>query len=126
VQDGPLSLEILGVATKGLFMLREMELRETHRLILGSKVPRQCSELDCPLSGAAGPEVLEAQQEVVDRIVDSASSGTNLLQVLSLREVWGGDCLRFCKSCVEGWEAGHANVRKKTWAVLPDAFRLSS
>jgi hypothetical protein len=116
--------EILKVAMKGLFILREMELRETHRLIFGSKGPCRCSQSDCPLYGAIGPRVLEAQQEVVDRIADSARSGTNLLQVLSLREILGGDCLGFCGSCVERWEAGHANVRKSAWTKLPDAFGL--
>jgi len=119
-----LPLEILEVAMKGLFTLRETELRETHRLIFGSKGSRRCSESDCPLHNATGPRVLEAKQEVVDRIAVSAHSGTNLLQVLSLREIWGGDCLRFCRSCVEGWEAGHANVRKNAWAVLPGVFGL--
>ena len=119
-----LSLEILEIAMKGLFTLRERELRETHRLIFGSKVPRRCSESDCPLHNANVPRISEAQQEAVDRIADSARSGTNLLQVLSLREVLGGDCLGFCKGCVEGWEAGHANVRKNTWAILPNVFGL--
>ena len=119
-----LPLEILEVAMKGLFTLRETELRETHRLVFGSKGPRSCSESDCPLHNATGQRVLEAKQEVVDRIADSAHSGTNLLQVLSLREIWGSDCLKFCRRCVEGWEAGHANVRKNVWAVLPGAFGL--
>jgi hypothetical protein len=26
--------------------------------------------------------------------------------------------------CVERWESGHANLRKKAWATLPDAFGL--
>jgi hypothetical protein len=116
--------EILEVAIKGLFTLREMELRETHHLIFGLKGPYHCSKLDCPLHGTMGPRVPEARQEVVDRITDSARYGTNLLQVLSLREILGGDCLRFCEGRLEGWEAGHANVRKKAWAILPDAFGL--
>jgi hypothetical protein len=118
--------EILEVAMKGLFTLREMELRETHRLIFGSKGSRSCSKSDCPLHGPMGRRVPEARQEVVDRIADSARSGTNLLQVLSLRETLGGDCLGFCGSCVERWEAGHANARKNAWAKLPDAFGLQS
>jgi hypothetical protein len=114
--------EILKVAMKGLLTLREMELRETNRLIFGSKGSPRCSEPDCPLYGTVGPSVSEQQQGLVDRIADSACSGTNLLQVLSLREILGGDYLGFCGSCVEGWETGHANVRKKAWAILPGAF----
>ena len=47
-----------------------------------------------------------------------------LLQVLSLREVCGDDCLRLCEECVGGWEAEHENVRRKGWAALFDVFRL--
>ena len=119
-----LSPEILQVAMKGLFALREMELRETHRLILGSKGSRLCSQTNCRSRNGPGSRVLEARQEVVDRIVDSARSGTNLLQILSLRECCGGDSLGFCESCVEGWEAGHADVRKNAWAKLPGVFGL--
>ena len=115
-----LPLEILEVATDGLLALREIELRETHRLIFGLKGSQSCSRSNCPSRNTAGPRVLEAHQEIVDRIVGPARSGTNLLQVLSLKEV----CLGFCKSCVEGWEAGHADVRKNAWAVLPGLFGL--
>ena len=119
-----LSPEILRVAIKGLLALREMELKETHRLILGSNSPHSCRSLNCPSRNTMGPRVSEAHQKVVDRIVESADSGTKLLQVLSVKEVCGGDCFGFCAGCVEGWEAGHADVRKKAWAVLPDVFGL--
>ena len=121
-----LSPEILQVAIKGLMALREMELKETHLLIFGSKVPRSCSLSDCPSRNTTGPRVSEAHQKLADRIVDSAHSGTRLLQVLSLREVCGGDRFGFCGSCVEGWEAGHADVRKKAWGTLSDVFGLNS
>ena len=115
--------EILQVVIKGLLTLREMELKETHRLILGSKGSRSCSRPNCP-SRNAGPGVSEAHQEVVDRIVDSAHSGTKILEVLSLKEIYGGDCLGFCENCMEGWEAGHADVRKNVWSMLPGLFGL--
>ena len=118
-----LSNEILQVAIKGLLALREMELKETHRLILGSNSSKSCRSLNCP-SRTTGPRVSEAHQKVVDRIVESADSGTKLLQVLSVKEVCGGDCFGFCAGCVEGWEVGHADVRKKAWAALPDVFGL--
>jgi len=116
--------EILQVVVNGLFALREMELRETHRLIFGSKGSYSCSRSNCPRN-TTGPRVSEAHQKVVDRIADSVHSGTKLLQVLSMREVGGGDCLEFCENCVEGWEVGHADVRKNAWVMLPDIFRLN-
>ena len=119
-----LSPEILQVAIKGLLTLREMELKETHRLILGSNSSQSCRSLNCPSRNTTGPRVSEAHQKVVDRIVESADSGTKLLQVLSVKEVCGGDCFGFCGGCVEGWEVGHAHVRKKAWAALPDVFGL--
>ena len=126
-RDAILSPEILQVAIKGLLVLRQIEFRETHRLIFGSDDSRPCSwpkSRNCPSNNANGPRVSEAHQKVADRIVDSAHTGTNLLQVLSLREVCGDDCLGFCESCMEGWEVGHAGVRKNAWAMLPDAFGL--
>ena len=116
--------EILKVAIRGLMTLREMELKETHRLVFGSKGSRSCSLQNCPSCSTMGPGVSEAHQKVVDRIADSAYSGTKLLQVLSLKEICGGDCFGFCGRCVNGWEAGHADVRKKVWAALPDVFGL--
>ena len=119
-----LSPEILQVAVKGLLTLREMELKEIHSLIFGLRGSRSCSRSGCPSPNTTGPRVSEAHQKVFDRIADSAHSGTKLLQVLSLRKVCGGDCFGFCERCVEGWEAGHADVRKKAWAALPDVFGL--
>ena len=119
-----LPLETLQVATKGLLTLREIELNETYDLVLGSKGSRICSQANCPSRTTTGPRVSEAHRKVIDRMASYAHSGTKLLQVLSLRDVCGDDCLGFCESCVEGWEAGHANVRKKVWGILPDVFGL--
>jgi len=118
--------ETLQVAVQGLFALREMELKETHHLIFGLNASRSCSRSDCPSRDTTGPRISEAHKKVANRIVDSARSGTRLLQVLSLKEVCGGDCLGFCDGCVEAWEAGHADLRKKAWAALPDVFGLKS
>jgi hypothetical protein len=123
-RNAMLAPEILQVAIKGLLALREMELKETHRLIFGSNGSRSCSRLSCPSPNRTGPRISEAHQKIADRITDSARSGTNLLQVLSLKEVCGGDLLGFCERCVEGWEVGHADVRKNAWVVLPDVFGL--
>jgi len=116
--------KILQVAIKGLIALREMELRETHRLIQRSRGSRLCSRPDCPSHNPTCPAYSEAHQKIVDRVTDSVHSGTKLLQVLSLREFRGGNSLGFCEGCVEAWEVGHADVRKKAWAVLPDVFGL--
>ena len=121
-----LSPEILQVAVKGLLGLREMELKEALRVILGSKGSRSCSRPGCPSRSTTIPGALEAHQKVIRRIMDSGHSGTKLLQVLSLREVCGGNCLGFCENCVEGWEAGHADVRREVWGMLPDVFGLKS
>ena len=117
-----LPLGILRVAATGLLTLREMELNEAYGLILGSKGSRICSQSGCPSRSTTGPGVSEAHQKVIDRMANYAYSGTRLLQVLSMRDVCGDDCLGFCKSCVEGWEAGHADVRRKVWDMLPDVF----
>ena len=120
-----LTPEILQVAIKGLLALREMELKEIHRLILGAKGSSSCSQSNCPSRNATGLGVSEAHQKAIDRIVTLARSGRKLLQVLSLREVYGGDSFGFCERCVEGREVGHADVRKKAWGALPGVFRLS-
>ena len=119
-----LSPEILQVATKGLLALCKMELNETYDLVLPSNGPRICSQANCPSRSMTGPGVSEAHRAVIDRMANYAHPGTKLLQVLSLRDVCGGDCLGFCESCVEGWEAGHANVRRRVWGMLPDLFGL--
>ena len=123
-QSATLPPDILQPAIRGLITLREMELKETHRLILGSEALYPCSSSKCPSRKKTGPRASDAHQKVVDQITDSFRSGTKLLQVLSLAEICGGDCHGFCVGCVEGWEAGHAEVRKKVWAVLPDVFGL--
>jgi len=119
-----LSPDILQVAIRGLLTLREVESKEIHHLILGSKGSKSCLRSNCPSRTTTGPGVSEAHRTVVDRITDSGHSGTKILQVLSLKEVCGGNCLGFCGSCVEGWEVGHADVRKNAWAMLPDMFGL--
>jgi len=118
-----LAPDILRAATKGLLALREMELRETHRLIFGSEIPRPCPWSGCPSRTTAETSV-PAWQKVVDRIADSAHSGTKILEVLSLDEVYGGGGVGFCDICIEVWEAGHADIRKKAWGMLPGMFGL--
>ena len=120
-----LAPEILQVAIKGLFALREMELKETHRLIFEPKGPH-LPPFNCASRDIAGRSVRvsEMHQKVIDQITDSCRSGTRLLQVLSLGEICGGDYRGFCERCVKEWEDGHAEMRKKAWTALPDVFGL--
>ena len=123
-RSATLSPEILQSAIRGFISLREMELKETHRLIFGSGTPRRCSSSKCPSLRVGGPRASEAHLKVFDQVTDSSQSGTKVLQVLSLADICGGDCCGFCESCVEGWEADHSEVRKKVWTALPDVFGL--
>jgi len=119
-----LSPEVLQVAIKGLMALREMELKETHRLIFGSKGSRSCSWSKCPSCNIRGAGVSEAHQTAANQIVGSVHSGTNLL--LQLLSMEFDDYLGFCADCVQRWESGHGDVRKKAWAALPDMFGLTT
>ena len=49
-QSATLSPEILQSTIRGFVRLREMELKETHRLIFGSRTSRQCSTFIVELS----------------------------------------------------------------------------
>jgi hypothetical protein len=108
--------------------LREVEFNETHRLIFGPKGSHPCSTSNCPLRTPSGPGALEAYQKVFDRIVGPSQSGVKVLQVPEFYEDCGDDlqCVGpgICSSCVERWESGHAELRKKAWAMLPDVFGL--
>ena len=125
-QSATLSPEVLRSATKGLMELRGIELNETHNLILESKSPRLCCSASCPSRKTTGPGVSDAHRKVIDRITASPRSGTKVLEVLSLSGICGGDSAGFCESCVKRWEAGHAEVRKRAWDMLPNAFGLKS
>jgi len=120
-----LAPEILRVSINGLFALREMELKETQRLVLEPKgphnLPFNCSSCD---TVGRSVRVSEMNQKVIDQITDSCRSGTRLLQVLSLGEICGGDYRGFCETCVKEWEHWHTEVRRKAWAALPDMFGL--
>jgi hypothetical protein len=127
-RNATLSPKILQSAIGGLMALREVEFNETHRLIFGPKGSGTCSTPACPSRIPSGPGTLETYQKVFDRIVGPSQSGVKVLQVPGFSEDCGGDpqCVGpgICKSCVERWESGHAELRKKAWGMLPDVFGL--
>jgi hypothetical protein len=117
-RNATLSPDILRSAIEGLMALREVEFNETHHLIFGSN-----SSHPCPTP--TGPGASEAYRKVFDRIVGPSQLGMKLLQVPEFYEACGGDlqCVG-PGSCMERWESGHAELRKKAWAMLPDVFGL--
>jgi hypothetical protein len=122
-RDATLSPDTLQSAIEGLMALREVEFNETHRLIFGPK-----GSHPCPSRTPSDPGALEVCQKVFDRIVGPSQSGTKVLQVPEFYEDCGGDlqCVGpgTCNICMERWESGHADLRKKVWAMLPDVFGL--
>jgi hypothetical protein len=127
-RNATLSPKVLQSAIGGLMALREVEFNETHHLIFGSKGSDPCSTSKCPLRTPSSPGTLEVYQKVFDRIVGPSQLGMRVLQVPEFYEDCGDDLQGVgpgvCSSCVERWESGHAELRKKAWAILPDVFRL--
>ena len=126
-RSATLSPRVLQTAIKGLMALREVELKETHRLIFGSNGPKPCPS-NCPSRYSAGSVTLEAYQKVFDHIVGSSECGTRVLQVPEFCENSEGSSLcvvpGICNSCVDRWKSGHSELRKRVWAKLPDVFGL--
>ena len=127
-RDAMLSREILQSAIGGLMALREMELNETQRLIFGPTGSYPCSASNCPSRTPTGLAALEAYKKVFDHVVSSSQQGTRVLQVPKFcEERWGiVRCVvpGICSSCVERWESGHVELRKKVWAMLQGVFGL--
>ena len=113
--------EILRAAIGGLMALREMELKEVHRLIM---TPHRCLSQGCISPKVLGPGASDVERKVIDQITGSSQSGTKVLQVFSLNDICGGEPDGFCQSCEEWWESGHVEMRKKAWAALPSVFGL--
>ena len=118
-QSATLSPEVLRLATKGLMELRELELIEVYRLVLGFITSNTCSSTSCPLYRPT-----ETPEEVIERITASSRSETRVLEVLSLGGIYGNDSDGFCEVCVKKWDAGHAEVRRRAWNMLPKVFGL--
>ena len=113
--------EILQPAADGLMALREIELKEIHRLITS---PHRCLLHGCVSPKTLGPGGSDMERKVIDKTTGSSQSGTRVLQVFSLNDVCGDEVGGFCKSCEEWWESGHFEMRKKAWGVLPSVFGL--
>ena len=117
-------------AMRGLMALREMELKETHRIVFTLKdAPNRlvCSSAQCPSrssKGVSDVEIMGAHQRAFDRITGSTVETTRILQVLGASEFAEDAKSKFCQVCVEKIQVGHAEVRKKAWAVLPEVFGL--
>ena len=115
---------------RGLMVLREMELKETHRIVFTPKDTTTrigCSSTHCPSRSSNQPlDVgnMEAHRWAFDRITGSGVEGTKILQVLSASEFAGDMEPKFCQVCVEKVQVAHAEVRKKAWTALPVLFGL--
>jgi len=125
-----LSGQTLRSAMRGLMALREMELKETHRIVFAINTNRAvCSSTDCPSRSLRGPSdagTVEAHQRAFDRMIGSIAGGTRILQVLSASEFEEDPEPKFCRVCVEKMQVAHAEVRKKAWAALPEVFGLKT
>ena len=95
-----LSSQRLRSVIRGLIALREMELKETHRIVFTVKDATGCvgcSSMHFPLEkGTTG-----TRRRASDRIAGSAVEGTSILQVLSTSELAGDTGPRFCRVCEE-------------------------
>ena len=127
-RSATLSPDILQSAIAGLMALREVEQHETHCLIFEAKDSRTCSTPKCPSRTPTSPAALDAYREVFSHVVGPSQLGTRVLQVPEFYEDCGGDlqCVspNVCSNCVERWEHGHAELRKKAWGQLADVFGL--
>jgi hypothetical protein len=123
--NATLSGRTLRSAMRGLMALREMELKETHRIV--STIKDSSSHVDCPSRRPGGPlggEIIGSYQRAFDRITGSGDGGTRILQVLSASEFSGDTESTCCQVCAEKMQVAHGEVRRKAWAALPEVFGL--
>jgi len=122
-----LSGQTLRFAIRGLITLREMELKETDRIVFKTSNRVGCSSTDCPSRhswGRLDAGITGAHQRTFDRITGSGVEGTRILQVLSGSEFGEDTETKFCEVCAEKMQVAHGEVRRKAWATLPDVFCL--
>ena len=125
--NATLSGQTLRSAIRGLMALREMELKETDRIVFKTPNRVGCSSTNCPSRHSGGrldAETIGAHQRIFDRITGSAVGGTRILQVLSGSEFAEDTETTFCEVCAEKIQAAHGEVRRKAWAALPEVFCL--
>ena len=116
--------EILQTAIEGLVTLREMELKETHRLIMPSR--NHWSLLRCISYEPVALEASDMKRHIIDQITGPSQSGTRILQVIPLDEVSVHGREGFCHTFVGWWESEHTEARKKAWVTLPSVFGLKA
>ena len=90
-RNATLPPEVLRSAIDGPMALREVELNETHDLMLGPKCSHPCSTPNCPLHIPTGPAAVETFRKVFNPIVGSSRSGTRVPEVPEFYEDCGGD-----------------------------------
>ena len=128
--NATLSGHTLKSAMRGLMALRELELKEMHRVISAFKDTANhpgCSTKNCPSrspKGFSNVGILQAHQRMVDQITGSVAGGTRILQVLSEDESAGDEGSQFCPVCTGRMEVAHGDVRRRAWAALPAMFGL--
>ena len=123
--NATLSPEVLQSAIGGLMALREVELNDTHRLIFGSG---PCSSHLCPSRTPTDPASVKTYQMIFDHVVGSSRHGTKVLKVPEFCYTYeDGDItvvVDVCRICEERLKSGHAELRKRAWAMLSDAFEI--
>jgi len=125
--DATLSGQTLRSAMRGLMALREIELKETHRVIFTTFNCVGCSSTDCisrHSKGLLGAEIIGALRPTLDRITGSAVGGTRILEVLSASAFAEDTGSKFCEVCAEKMQEAHGEVRREAWAALPEVFCL--
>ena len=123
-QSATLSPEVLQSAIGGFIALRELELSEVHRLVLGLITSGPCFSRCCTSLRKTGSRESDTHQKVIERMTASSRSETKVLEVLSLGGIYGDDSDRFCEACVNEWDTGHAEARRRAWNMLPKVFGL--
>ena len=119
--SGTLSGQTLRSATRGLTVLREMELKD--RIVFTVRDATDavdCSSVCCPLWA----RTVGTYRRAFDRITGSGVEGTRILQVLSDGEFARDTGSEFCLVCAKEMRAAHAGVRRKAWTALLVLFGL--
>ena len=127
-QSATLSPKILRSVIRGFMKLREMERDEVHHFIFELNGSHPCPTSNCPSRTPTGPAASDAYRKVFNYIVGPSELGTKVLEVPKFYHDLDGElrCVGpgICSRCVERWECGHADLRRKAWAMLPDVFGL--